>query len=237
MAAELSCVEAVKARSRQPSKRAVESLACAEDGAVARSSKKSSHHRLYDIEIIEEKDYKVKIHYAGYSAKHDEWIRKSEVAYKPASGFVPSKKLSLLAVLACSIKQKLVPSRKHQDPAVRLQLPFDSDTFQLLQQQGISLGRRRGHQTYAVERYSDLDDLLGERWHIRVTNVNGDFTFAILKTIRFYLIQPRPLLDVDFQKSSTGELEFVPYYTEQEKALVFQFVRGDGNKSKLADFL
>ena len=85
MAAKLNCVDTVKARSRQPSKRKLESLACTEDGAVVvhRSSKKSSVYRLYDIDIIDEKDYKVKIHYVKYSAKHDEWISKSEVAYKP----------------------------------------------------------------------------------------------------------------------------------------------------------
>ena len=59
---------------------------------VHRSSKKSSVHRLYDIDIIDEKDYKVKIHYVKYSAKHDEWISKSEVAYKPTSSFVSSTK-------------------------------------------------------------------------------------------------------------------------------------------------
>ena len=68
-------------------------------------------------------------------------------------------------------------------------------------------------------------DLLGKRWHNRVVNVNGDFSYAILETIRFYLIQPRPLLDIDFKRQNvTDELELVPFYSEQQKAIVFMFV-------------
>ena len=80
-----------------------------------------------------------------------------------------------------------------------------------------------------MAKYSDLDELLGKRWHIRVVNVNGDFSYAILETIRFYLTQPRPLLDIDFKQNGTDELEFVPVYSEQQKSIVFMFVRGDGN--------
>ncbi len=95
----------------------------------------------------------------------------------------------------------------------------------------------RGHHVYTIANYKDLDDLLGEQWHMRVANVFGDFSYAILTTIRFYLTRPRPLLDFKVSEGSAGELEFVPVYTEQQMALVFQFVRGDGNKRKLTDFL
>ena len=54
--------------------------------------------------------------YTGYSAKHDRWIRKSEIKYKPVASSIPDEKLSLLNVLACAIKQKLVPSRSHDAP-------------------------------------------------------------------------------------------------------------------------
>ena len=52
----------------------------------------------------------------GYSAKHDRWIRKSEIKYKPVASSIPDEQLSLLNVLACAIKQKLVPSRSHDAP-------------------------------------------------------------------------------------------------------------------------
>ena len=95
----------------------------------------------------------------------------------------------------------------------------------------------RGQHKYTISKYSDLDELLGDHWYIRVVNINGDFSYAILATIRFYLTQPRPLLDFTFKQSSTGELELVPAYTEQQQAIVFTFVRGDGNKNKLKEFL
>ena len=136
---------------------------------------------------MEEDECKVKIHYVGYSTNYDEWIRRSEIVFKPPSS-LPDETLSLTLALACSIKQKLVPSRKLEDPAVRIQIPFDSATFQLLQQKGKNVGMWRGQHQYTISKYSDLDELLREHWYIRVVNINGDFSYAILATIRFYLI-------------------------------------------------
>ena len=171
--AELSCIDVVKtARTRAPSRSLLESQAESPMRPIRERVSKPPLNHLYDIEVIEEERYKVKVHYIGYSSKYDEWIRKSEIAYKPTPTPTPQEDLSLLSALACSIKQKLVPSRKIEDPAVRIQLPFDSSTFQLMQQKGKPLGKSRGH---TVVNYSDLNELLGERWHIRITNINGDF--------------------------------------------------------------
>ena len=234
--AQLSCIDTVKTRSRNPSKRVLEFSADDLPRTRRRVSQRPSN-QIYAVEIVEEDQYKVKIHYSGYSSSYDEWIRRSEIIYRPSKGSSPDENLSLISALACTIKQKLVPSRKHKDPAVRIQMPFDSCSFQLLQRKGKNVGTFRGNKNYTVVKYSDLDELLGERWHIRVVNVNGDFSYAILETIRFYLTQPRPLLDMDFKQNSTGELELVPFFTEQQKTIVFTFVRGDGNKNKLKEFL
>ena len=43
------------------------------------------------------------------------------------------------------------------------------------------------HSTYTIRQYSDLNELLGDRWHIRIVNSNGDFSQVLLETIRFYL--------------------------------------------------
>ncbi len=130
--AELSSLDTVKSRSRPRSRRFLESC---ESTAVATgrpTRKRANQHprnHLYDIEIVEEEQYRAKVHYAGYSSEYDEWIRKSEIAYKPTFSEQPDQELSLLSTLACGIKQKLVPSRKIEDPAVRIQLPFDQSTF------------------------------------------------------------------------------------------------------------
>ena len=224
----------MKERARTPSRRAQDSSAQA---VPTRSQRvRSNPNQLYEIQIVEEEDYKVKIHYVGYSSIHDEWIRRSDIVLKPPKPSRPSPELSLLSVLACSIKQKLNPSRK-EDSAVRIQFPFDTENFQLLKQKGKALRKSRGHDIFTLQQYSDLDELLGERWFLRIANTNGDFSYVILCTIRFYITQPRPILDFNCEHQADGQLTFVPFYVEQQQALVFTFVRGDGNKRKLSNFL
>ena len=51
------------------------------------------------------------------------------------------------------------------------------------------------------------------------------------------MITPRSLLEYEAKKSEDGTLSFEPVYIEQCYSIVFKFVRGDGNKHKLHDFL
>ena len=46
-----------------------------------------------------------------------------------------------------------------------------------------------------------------------------------------------PILEYEVEKKEDGTLEFTPAYIEQSHIIVFKFIRGDGNKHKLADFL
>ena len=203
-----------------------------------------SHHgrnHLYDIEVIEEEELRVKIHYVGYESSSNEWIRKSDIRYKPVPNSpeeTPADEASLpLSALASSIKHKLIPSKNLEDPAVRIQLAMNIDTFRLLLQRGKSLGKRRGHEVYGLREYSDLNGLLGEQWHMRVNNTSGDFSYVIKETICYYMAQPKSLLDFHVSTGSSGCLKFPPFFIQQPTAVVFQFVRGDGNKVKLADFI
>ena len=95
-----------------------------------------SHHgrnHLYDIKVIEEEELQVKIHYVGYESSSNEWIQKSDIRYKPVPNSpeeTPADEASLpLSALASSIKQKLIPSKNLEDPAVRIQLAMNIDTF------------------------------------------------------------------------------------------------------------
>lgn len=194
---------------------------------------------------MEEAGGRVKIRYVGYGNEFDEWRPKSEVVLsKPV--FLPSSEpasYSPMTELACSIKKRLCPSRS-EDPEVRIQLPIDLPTFELMRQKGTLAQHRRGGATdveawqerKTIIHYSDLDELLGERWYLRITNPMGDFSYVILKTISFHLIKCRPILDYKMLCKDDGTMNFVPVYIEQSHAVVFTFVRGDGNKSKLADF-
>lgn len=140
---------------------------------------------------------------------------------------------SLLSVLACSIKNSLTVSRK-ADSAVRIQLPFDMTEFQRLVEKGKSLGNSR----YGLQSYSDMNELLGDKWHLRIININGDFSYVILETVCFYLIRPKPIIEFDVENSDDStNLRFTPVYIEQGYSLVFKFVWGNGNSKKLSKFL
>lgn len=244
----LSCLDSVKTnpRNRPPSRRLRESSDDDESTSTTRpgirpSRRSNSTRRLYNIQVIEEEQYQVKIHYVGYSPKYDEWIRRSQIKYVPSRSITQQEPDSIsehhFSVLACRIKQKLVPSRKTEDPLVKVQIPFKKSAFMVLKNAGKSLGNSRGHHIYTISQYDNLNDLLGDQWHIRIANSNGDFSVAMLETIRFYLMEPKPLLDFNATKTSTGELSLIPVYTQQQLSLVFQFVRQDGNKRKLLELL
>ena len=97
----------------------------------------------------------------------------------------------------------------------------------MLQRKGVSVG---SSQKYKITAYSEI---LGERWYFRVVNPIGDFSYAILDTIRFYLTKGRPILEYDVSQKEDGTLDFIPMHIEQSHSLVFTFVRGDGNKNDL----
>ena len=165
------------------STRSVEAAAVADFG-LPRRKRDKPQDKLYDIEVVEEAGARVSIHCTGYGSEYDEWRPRSEVILnKP--GFLPSSEEESycpLIKLACSIKS-LKPSRS-EEAEVRIQVPCDLGTFRLLQHKGILAGRRRGGFTddtlskeqYTITCYSDLDELLGEKWHFRVTNPIGDFS-------------------------------------------------------------
>ena len=239
----LSCIDTVKTRERIESfkKRAEEGSG---NSVVFRPRPNSlSKSTLYPIQIIEESEQQVKVHYTGFSDCYDEWIRRSQIGYKPVSlpvCRVESLELQNLSMLACSIKQKLVPG-KTEDPKVRIQLPFDRSSMELLKQQAVPLTSHRGHQGYGIKAYKDLNELLGEQWHLGVANINGDFSYAMLQTIQFHVFYPKPLFDFTpcllRTRQDDPELSLTPYYTEQQLELSFNFVRMDGNRRDLMNLL
>ena len=228
---ELSCFTSLKERTRAPSSLGLE--AAAQEKATVRLNRvRENPNQLYEIEVLEEED-RIKVHYTGYSSRYDEWLRRSEIVFKPPKQHAHEPDFSLLSVLACSIKKSLTVSRK-ADSAVRIQLPFDMTEFQRLVEKGKSLGNSR----YGLQSYSDINELLGDKWHLRIININGDFSYVILETVSFYLIRPKPIIEFDVENSGDStNLRFTPVYIEQGYSLVFKFVRGNGNSKKLSKFL
>ena len=91
---------------------------------------------------------------------------------------------------------------------------------------------RGGVPTYTIDQYNDLDELLGKQWHMRVLNVNGDFSYIILGTASFHLTRGRPLSEYEVVRNEDGTYKFQEVFLEQNSYLVFNFVR-DGTKSDL----
>lgn len=87
---------------------------------------------------------------------------------------------------------------------------------------------QRGVDVYSITAYSDLDDLLGSKWFICCFNSNGDFGYAMLKTVTFVLKTRRPL--IEYRPMPGGALEKLSF--SQGYCLHFSFVRGDGVASE-----
>ena len=107
--------------------------------------------RLYTIEVVEEDENHVKVHYTGYSSRHDEWIRRSDIVFQAPKPAAQEEEFSLMSILACNIKKQLAPSTKEVDSAVRIQLPFYRTVFQLLIEKGKPLGKSQGHERYGIQ--------------------------------------------------------------------------------------
>ena len=196
---------------------------------IPREKRRKDNDELYPIEIVERDtiNSRVKIHYIGYSTNEDEWRNAAEIL-----DFTPPKPLisptfSLYQELALKIKRSLQGSRK-ASPEVKIEMDFDNIIFDGgLKRVGKLRTVQRGVNVYGITAYNDLDNLLGSKWFIRCFNSNGDFGYAILKTVTFMLKKRRPLVEY---RPGQGALEKLTF--SQGYCLLFNFVRGDGVSSE-----
>jgi len=88
---------------------------------------------------------------------------------------------------------------------------------------------------YGIVYFSDLDGFLGEKWHIRICNIGGDFSTLVLMSVKFYATQPMAIMDfsitdhfspiTDHFSPITDEpqhTELVPYFIQPPPAIVFR---------------
>ena len=191
--------------------------------------------KLYPVEITDETESEVKIHYKGYDSRHDEWRPREEIVALEA-GADDEHELDALQLeryspfdhhkeLAYAIKAALCA--KHRDPGVRIEVPFDILIFNGgLKCAGKFLRRFRGHDHYSIESSSDLVPLLGERWHIRGINKHKDFCAVKIDTVVFYLHKRASVMD--YLNDSETDGGFV---------LIFKFVRLDCVHRQLDSYL
>ena len=134
-------------------------------------------NELFPVHILEESEYRMKVHYVGFASKYDEWKDASELesletdevdkedsedGSSVTSYFQP---YSLYKNLSVKIKQALSCDRK-SSPRVRIVMPFDVIQFNGgLKLCGVPSKKVRGIQQYHIRHYRDLNSLLGRNWH------------------------------------------------------------------------
>lgn len=195
----LQCIDAVKKRQRISSWKSLESSITA--AYIQHLPRKIKQARIdYEIEIIEEGS-RVKVHYTGYSSQYDEWKEKNDIVIsKPDFPLTDAEQpISPLTELACTIKKKVLPSRS-EDPEVRIQLPCDLSSFQLIRDRGILVSGTQDSGKYSIGSHQDLEDILGKHWHYRISHPIGDFSYVILQTLTFHLCKSRPILEYEAEQ-------------------------------------
>ena len=160
---------------------------------------------LYDIEVLEKCDGRVRIHYVGYSELYDEWCLQSEIVVKNSTVqhdtdgsravcvTVPYV-FSLYRELSQRIKQCLTSGRE-SFPLVEIETSFD-----VVQYDGGLIATIRPAEVYLSREYCpyysaiQMQHTWKSTW--RCLNEAGDFCFVNLSTVSFYLRKQRPLVEL-----------------------------------------
>ena len=196
-----------------------------EDLKLPRQEKTRREDKLYSITVLE-RDLdcdRVKIHYSGYSDKHDEWRDAADIVDPPVVKKETYRPFELHRELALQIKLALT-SANNRDPAVRIELPFDKLLFSGgLKQLGYYCHTTRGHEIYGIHSFSCLVPLLGTNWHFRGLNEQLDVCYINKVTVQYYLHKRKAL--TEFTPSGREEVD-------SGYILVFKFVRMDGVASE-----
>lgn len=162
----------------------------------------STNDQLFPVSVLEREDSQVKVHYIGYASIHDEWRDIGELELldlreedRENASFTSFQPHSLYKDLSIKIKQGLTCGRKNS-PIVRILMSFDLIQFNGgLKECGFLSRKFRGVERFKIKHYRDLDNLLGQNWHYRGLNINGDYGYAVQETVEFYIFKSRPLIE------------------------------------------
>lgn len=188
--------------------------------------------KLYPVTVTERDSgsSRVKIHFVGYSEDYDEWREEEDLesleddqCLEPATPYQP---FSVYGNLRVKIKQALVSGRK-SSPIVKINIGFDFIQFNGgLKAAGRLFKVVQGVQHFKIEQYRDLDPYLGNNWHFRGFNPNGDYGYVQLETVDFCLRKSRCL--VEYFPSNTNNEPPIQSSTNTGHVLSFCFVSNYG---------
>ena len=196
------------------------------DVKLPRARPQMTESKLYPVEIVEEEEDRVKVHYIGYDSAHDEWKKKEELEILDDNkqGLERYQPYNFYEELLWQIKNALTTRR---DIDVRIEMGFDAMLYQGgLKSLGYLKKRDRGHEVYGIKAYKDLVPLFGENWHIRIKNKQLDFCYAKLETVEFYLQRRAPVEEFTLSGDAITS-------THGGHVLTFKFVRMDGVRRHL----
>lgn len=124
------------------------------------------------------------------------------------------------------IKQALTCGRK-SSPIVKINMAFDLIQFNGgLKTAGILFKTVHGVQHFKIRNYQDLNPFLGDSWHFRGLNSNGDYGYVQLETVDFCLRRSRTLVEY-YPPQSDDQLPFKSC-TDTGYVLLFCFVSNYG---------
>ena len=98
-----------------------------------------------------------------------------------------------------------------------------------LQQAGIATNTVQGTVRYGIQQYSDLNFLLGTRWHYRGINKYGNYAYVVISSIEFHLRKRRSV--VDYHPPESPGRPIAPSKLDTGYLLTFCFQRRYGNSS------
>ena len=112
-------------------------------------------------------------------------IVKVEKYHLPDSSAVEERAMHVFRNLYCEVKEKLRSDRKDY-PDVGVQINIDKDIFDLylanLEENASKTGNTKRRN---IVQNSELDDVLGRNWYVRLENALGDFGAVIKGTDQY----------------------------------------------------
>lgn len=175
--------------------------------------------KLWDVEVLDSKIVDgrryVKLHYCHWPSKYDEWKEEMQVLIRDGN-IRKCADSHFRNQLKIRIKEELHCHRK-SDNKVAIRIPVQYETFDSLKQ----LGKLHSPSSFCVTK-DNMDKFLGRGWNYRVVNKHQDFAYVMIETIRFHLLERKPLEEYDM---NSGQVKLL----HRGYVLIFSFLKGFGN--------
>ncbi|KAJ8017411.1 hypothetical protein HOLleu_45207 [Holothuria leucospilota] len=205
--------------------------------AQSSSGDKTSHSwstkKLYTVEVLSTRQVnsrrEVKVHYAGWSKRYDEWRLEEDIVQTPSSAIDGNSADFFQFYLLTSIKEKLTCCRK-KDSEISFSIPVPKKVFpDFVERINLRGSSHKGRTIYRFESVASAKESFGNGWWYRIVNEAGDFCSIELETFQVWFNE-RPCLE---EFDCEGNL----ILSHRGFQAVVRFVTFKGNKHDLSMLL